>query len=56
MNKAKLQLWIVTGLFVLWAIGLILATVDGNLLMLKVMTPLVTTALGWLFTQKATEG
>lgn len=55
MNRAKLQLWVVTGLLLLWAVGLIVATAGGSPLMLKILTPLVTTALGWLFTARATE-
>jgi len=55
VSRAKLQLWIVLALFLLWAVGLIVATAGGSPLMLKILTPLITTALGWLFTARATE-
>jgi len=54
-NKAQLQLLIVLILVIAWLGSLILATVDGAVAA-KVLTPIVTTAMGWLFTQKATEG
>jgi hypothetical protein len=54
MEKEKLQSIIILLLGAAWIIGAIIATFDGNVL-LRVTTPMVTLAFGWLFAQKATE-
>ena len=55
MTKEKLQLLVVLILVIAWLVSLIIASFDGALAA-KILTPIVTTAMGWLFTQKVTEG
>lgn len=55
VTKGKLQLIIALSMFVLWGVGIVVASFDGDA-MVKLMTPLMTMMVGWLFTQKATNG
>jgi len=41
-------------MFGLWGIGIIVAAFDGDV-MVRVMTPLMTMMIGWLFTDKASS-
>jgi hypothetical protein len=53
-NKESLQLIVVGVIIILWILGLIISTFDGNT-MLKAVTPMMTLVFGWLFTAKAVE-
>jgi hypothetical protein len=54
MTKSNAQLWIAVAMVVLWGVGLIVAAFDGSE-MVKIMTPMMTLMLGWLFTDHATS-
>lgn len=55
LTKDKLQLYAVIVIIVVWVIALFLIPAIGNTLV-AVMTPIMTTTLGWLFTSKASGG
>lgn len=53
LTKPNVQLIVALCMFGLWAVGIVVAAFDGDV-MVKVMTPLMTMMIGWLFTEKAT--
>lgn len=53
MPRARLQSLVVLLLGAAWIIGAVLASFDGTTL-LRVTTPMVTMAFGWLFAKEAT--
>lgn len=54
LKKSSVQLWVALFMIALWGVGLLVAVWDGDV-MVKVMTPLMTVMLGWLFTDHATR-
>jgi len=54
VSKSQVQLLIAILMFGLWGIGIIVAAFDGDV-MVRVMTPLMTMMIGWLFTDKASS-
>jgi hypothetical protein len=54
LNKTGVQLYVAIGMIVLWAVGLLLIPWIGTE-MVKLMTPLLTMMIGWLFTERATS-
>ncbi|HEY7418785.1 MAG TPA: hypothetical protein VH593_26635 [Ktedonobacteraceae bacterium] len=55
MSKSTVQKIVVAVVLGVWIIGVIVALTDG-ITMLRVTTPLMTTVVGWLFTETATGG
>lgn len=54
MTVEKIRLLVVLVMFFLWVAAVLTAVWDGSTL-LKVITPLTTMMMGWLFTAKVTE-
>jgi hypothetical protein len=52
ISKSAAQLYVALGMILLWGFGLLLAQFDGDA-MVKIMTPFMAGAIGWLFTEKA---
>jgi hypothetical protein len=55
LTREKTQLVVVLGIGALWAFALLVAQVDGSM-MLEITTPMLTGALGWLFSAKGSGG
>ena len=56
MTPAKLRGIVALGVLGLWLGGAVLAQVTGDSTILKVVTPMMTMVVGWLFTERATTG
>lgn len=56
MNKGKLQALAVVVLLALFAVGAVLAALGKGNDLLKVVTPMMTLALGWTFARNVANG
>jgi len=58
LTRAKLQLYVVAGVLVIWAASIAGAVLDGTdgRLAVKLTTPAATLVLGWLFAARASNG
>jgi hypothetical protein len=58
LTRAKLQLWVVIGVLIVWGATIIGAVVDGTegRIGVRLMTPAATLVLGWLFAVRASNG
>ena len=54
-STGRLRALVVVVVLVLWVLGAVVATLTGNSVLLKIATPMMTLAAGWLFTEKASE-
>jgi len=55
LTREKTQLLVALLIVGLWALSLVVLAFDGDV-MAKVLTPVATTMLGWLFAAHATGG
>jgi len=54
MTREQVQLIVVLVIVGLWALSILVAWLDGSVFA-KLMTPLFSTVMGWLFTSRATN-